>query len=102
MTTKIKMLLASKDMTISELAEKMGTTQPNLSAKLKRDNFSEKELNQIAEVLEVQYESNFVLEDGRKIWSQITIKVVCFFRPHIATSFTMQYDRTTIKSFGGI
>lgn len=67
MAKKIKMLMVEKDMTISELAEKMGTSQPNLSNKLKRDNFNENELNQIAEVLEVKYEANFVLEDGRKI-----------------------------------
>lgn len=67
MAKKIKMLMVEKDITISELAEKLGTSQPNLSNKLKRDNFSEKELNQIAEVLEVKYEANFVLDDGRKI-----------------------------------
>lgn len=67
MAKKIKMLMVEKDITISELAEKMGTSQPNLSNKLKRDNFSENELNLIAKVLKVKYEANFVLEDGRKI-----------------------------------
>ncbi|MFJ5564361.1 helix-turn-helix transcriptional regulator [Lysinibacillus xylanilyticus] len=67
MAKKIKMLMVEKDITLSELAEKIGTSQPNLSNKIKRDNFSEKELNQIAEVLDVKYEANFVLEDGRKI-----------------------------------
>lgn len=67
MAKKIKMLMVEKDLTLSELAEKMGTSQPNISNKLKRDNFNEKELNHIAEVLGVKYEANFVLEDGRKI-----------------------------------
>ncbi|MEG0259608.1 MAG: helix-turn-helix transcriptional regulator [Lysinibacillus sp.] len=67
MAKKLKMLMIEKDITISELAEKMNTSQPNLSNKLKRDNFSENELNQIAEVLNVKYEANFILEDGRKI-----------------------------------
>ncbi|MFJ7951505.1 helix-turn-helix transcriptional regulator [Lysinibacillus sp. NPDC096418] len=67
MAKKIKMLMVEKDITLSDLAEKIGTSQPNLSNKIKRDNFSEKELNQIAEVLDVKYEANFVLEDGRKI-----------------------------------
>lgn len=67
MTKKIKMLMVEKDVTVSELANKMGTSQPNLSNKLKRDNFSENELNLIAEVLGVKYEANFILEDGRKI-----------------------------------
>lgn len=67
MAKKIKILMVEKDLTISELAEKMGTSQPNLSNKLKRDNFNENELTHIAQVLEVKYEANFVLEDGRKI-----------------------------------
>ncbi|MGE7676281.1 helix-turn-helix domain-containing protein [Lysinibacillus sp. NPDC094403] len=67
MAKKIKMLMVEKDITLSDLAEKIGTSQPNLSNKMKRDNFNEKELNQIAEVLEVKYEANFVLEDGKKI-----------------------------------
>ncbi|WP_107841931.1 helix-turn-helix transcriptional regulator [Metasolibacillus meyeri] len=67
MSNKIKTLLAASDMTISELAEKLGTSQPNLSGKLKRDNFSEKELLQIAEILGVGLEIHFILKDGRKI-----------------------------------
>ncbi|WP_342472354.1 helix-turn-helix transcriptional regulator [Metasolibacillus sp. FSL H7-0170] len=67
MAKKIKMLIVEKDMTLSELAEKMGTSQPNLSKKLKRDNFNEKELNQIAQVLGIKFEANFVLNDGRRI-----------------------------------
>ena len=67
MAKKIKMLMVEKDMTISDLAEKMDTSQPNLSNKLKRDNFSENELVKIAEVLDVKYEANFILVDGRKI-----------------------------------
>lgn len=38
-------------MTAKELAAMLGTTQQNLSAKMRRDNFSEKEMLQIAEVL---------------------------------------------------
>lgn len=67
MAKKIKMLLVEKEMNLSELAEMIGTTQPNLSNKIKRDNFSEKELIQIAELLNVKYEANFVLDDGRTI-----------------------------------
>lgn len=67
MAKKIKMLLVEKEMNLSQLAEMIGTTQPNLSNKIRRDNFSEKELIEIAEVLNVKYEANFVLEDGRTI-----------------------------------
>lgn len=64
---KVKMLLVEKDLTITELAKLLGTTQPNVSGKLKRDNFNEKELADIANVLGAKVEINFVLEDGRKI-----------------------------------
>ena len=64
---KIKMLLVEKEITITELAQKLGTTQPNISGKMKRDNFSEKELQEIADVCGVEVEINFVLKDGRKI-----------------------------------
>ncbi|WP_244950991.1 helix-turn-helix domain-containing protein [Rummeliibacillus suwonensis] len=67
MAKKIKMLLIEKEMNISDLADKIGTSQPNLSNKLKRDNFNEKELIDIANALDVVYEANFILKDGRKI-----------------------------------
>lgn len=66
MAKKIKLLMVEKDVTAAKLAEKLGTSQSNISNKLKRDNFSEKELEDIAKVLEAKYEAHFVLEDGRK------------------------------------
>lgn len=47
----IKMILAYKGMNISNLADKLGTSRPNLSQKFKRDNFSEKEMQEIADAL---------------------------------------------------
>ncbi len=49
----LKIKLVEMDMTAKELALRLGTTQQNISAKMKRDNFSEKEMLQIAEVLEL-------------------------------------------------
>ena len=65
--TKIRMLLAAKGMNMKGLAELLNTSQPNLSNKMKRENFSEKELEEIANVLGAKVEINFVLEDGTKI-----------------------------------
>lgn len=67
MAEKIRMLLAKEDKNLTELAELLGTSQPNLWKKMKRDNFSEKELVEIAEALGVKFEANFVYEDGTKI-----------------------------------
>ncbi|UNT55099.1 helix-turn-helix transcriptional regulator [Lysinibacillus capsici] len=67
MTEKIKILLIKKGMSAVDLAEKLGTKPQNLYNKFKRDNFSEKELIEIAEALGIKYEGFFFLEDGDKI-----------------------------------
>ena len=60
MTAKtIKMILAYKDMNISALAEKLNTSPPNLSQKMKRDNFSENELRETAEALDCDLNISF-------------------------------------------
>ena len=51
MALKIKIILLERNMTIKELAEKLGTSGNNLSNKLRNDNFKEKELRQIAQAL---------------------------------------------------
>lgn len=69
MAIKVKMLLAAKQMTISELAERIEpkTTAQNIGAKLKRDNLTEKDLHMIAKACGVTFEGKFVLDDGSKI-----------------------------------
>ncbi|MBD5499092.1 MAG: helix-turn-helix domain-containing protein [Lachnospiraceae bacterium] len=67
MTSKIiKMILAYKDLNISSLAEKLETSRPNLSQKIKRDNFSEKELQDIATALNCDLKIMFVDRDTGK------------------------------------
>ncbi|MCP3764731.1 helix-turn-helix domain-containing protein [Domibacillus sp. A3M-37] len=67
MSEKIKILLIKKGITATQLAEKLDTKPQNLYNKFKRDNFSEKELKEIAEVVGAKYEGFFFLEDGDKI-----------------------------------
>ncbi|WP_409372111.1 helix-turn-helix domain-containing protein [Pseudobacteroides cellulosolvens] len=67
MGEKIRILAKRKKVTISELATLIGTTNQNLSNKLTRDNFSEKELKQIAEALGCRFEGYFVFEDGDRV-----------------------------------
>lgn len=66
-TKKVKMLLVEFDMTITQLAEKMGTSQPNLSKKLKNNSLSIADLEKIAEVFGIKFEAHFTLENGEKI-----------------------------------
>lgn len=51
MTEKIKIVMLKRNMTIKSLAEKLGTTGNNMTNKFRRDNFSEKELTEIAQAL---------------------------------------------------
>ena len=55
-----------REITQAELAEKLHTTQPNLSNKFKRDNFSDKELQDIAEVMNCTFEGVFTLNDTQE------------------------------------
>lgn len=64
---KIRFLLIKKGWTLTQLATEMGVTQPNLSKKLKKNNFNESDLNKIAEIMGVKFELGFELEDGTKI-----------------------------------
>ncbi|KYH30940.1 hypothetical protein CLTEP_24620 [Clostridium tepidiprofundi DSM 19306] len=67
MGEKIRIVLRRKKMTISNLATSIGTSRQNLTNKLNRDNFSEKELQQIAEALECRFEGYFIFEGGEKV-----------------------------------
>jgi transcriptional regulator with XRE-family HTH domain len=68
MAEKIKIVLLKRKMTVTTLAETIGTTRSNLSNKLSRDNFSEKELQEIAEALNCDLDMDFTLRDtGEKV-----------------------------------
>lgn len=58
---KIRILLKRRNITVTELAEKIGTTRQNLTNKLSRNNFNEKDIRLIAEVLSCNI--NIVFED---------------------------------------
>jgi transcriptional regulator with XRE-family HTH domain len=60
---KIKVILRRRGITLADLAEKTGQSRPNLSNKMSRDNFSEKELKQIAAILDCTFEMVFRMRD---------------------------------------
>lgn len=66
MALKIRTLLLERNMKIKDLAENLGYSGNNLSNKLKDDNFSEKELRKIAEILNCDYEATFIMRDTGK------------------------------------
>lgn len=63
MSEKIKVVLGRRNMTLGDLAEKTGQTRQNLSNKMSRDNFTEKELRKIADALDCAYYAGFTLND---------------------------------------
>ena len=68
MGEKIKIILNRRNMTLAQLAEKKHQSRQNLSNKLSRDNFTEKELYAIANALECTFEAGFVMNDtGEKV-----------------------------------
>ena len=68
MGEKIKVVLNRRNMTLTQLAEKLGQSRQNVSNKMSRDNFTEKELIEIAEALGCTYKANFVIiESGEEI-----------------------------------
>lgn len=65
---KIRILLIKRNMGITDLAKRLDCTASNITNKLKRDNFSEKELTAIAQVLDCKFEGHFeILETGEKV-----------------------------------
>lgn len=65
---KIKVILGRRNMTIVQLAAAIDTTRQNLTNKLSRDNFNEKELKAIANVLGCDFDAAFTMRDtGERI-----------------------------------
>ena len=60
---KIVIILNRRGMTKAALAERVGMTRQNLSNKLARNNFSEKEIREIAEALDCAYETKLTMRD---------------------------------------
>jgi len=66
MAGKIRIALIKRNMSVKDLAAKLGCTSQNLSGKFKRDNFSEKELQDIAEAIGCSFDGRFLSKDTRE------------------------------------
>lgn len=66
-TEKIKVLLKRNNMTAKDLAEATGQTRQNLSNKMNRSNYTEKDLREIAAALNCQCKIIFITADGDKL-----------------------------------
>jgi transcriptional regulator with XRE-family HTH domain len=66
---KIRILLVkSGNISEAELARRMGITPQNFHNKMKRDNFSESDIAEIAKALDCSYKIEFIKNDtGEKV-----------------------------------
>lgn len=69
MAEKIRILLVKKgNISEAELARRLNKTPQSFNATMKRDNFTEKDLKEIARVLDCEYNATFVIkETGEQI-----------------------------------
>ena len=64
---KIKMALAYKNMSESELARQIGTSPQAFNQRMKTGKFSSEDMEKIAEALEAEYFFGFQFKDDTKI-----------------------------------
>ena len=64
---QIKVLCVRSDISVAELARRIGTSPQNFSGKMKRESFTIAELEDIARAVNSSFERNFILENGEKI-----------------------------------
>lgn len=63
MGEKIKIILKRRNMSVAHLAEKLGQSPQNFNNKLRRDNFSEKEMLEIAKAMDCTLELTLTMND---------------------------------------
>ena len=64
---QIKVLCVRSDISVAELARRIGTSPQNLSGKMKRESFTVEDLEKIADVLGVEFNREFILANGDKV-----------------------------------
>lgn len=64
---QIKILCVRTNISVAELARRVGTTPQNFNAKMKRESFTIGDLEQIATVACCSFERHFVLDNGDQI-----------------------------------
>ena len=64
MVEKIRILLVKRgNISEAELARRLGISTQNLYGRMKRDNFTDKDLQRIAEILDCTFEAVFKMND---------------------------------------
>lgn len=64
---QIKVLCVRSNISLAELARRIGTSPQSLSAKMKRESFTVSDLDVIADAVGAQFERSFVLHNGERV-----------------------------------
>lgn len=67
MADMIKQLCEQMNISVAELARRIGHTPQNFNKKLKRETVTLDELRAIANVMDIKFEQAFILPDGNEI-----------------------------------
>ena len=66
-STLVKMAMAYKNVSVAELARRLGTTREALRQRLSRETLKPQDLEKIAEVLGAEFVMTFRFPDGKEI-----------------------------------
>lgn len=64
---KVEIACSIKGISVTELAKRLGTSQPNLTKRLNTGKFTQEELAKIANELDCEYKPQWILPDGQII-----------------------------------
>ena len=64
---QIKILCVRQNISLAELARRLGKSPQSFNSKMRRESFTIEELEQIAEATGVSFERNFILKNGDKV-----------------------------------
>ena len=64
---QIKILCVRSNISVAELARRIGTTPQNFNSKLKRESFTVSDLEYLAETMNCTFERHFILPNGEEI-----------------------------------
>ena len=68
LSERIRILLVKRgNISEAELARRLGVSPQNLNNKMKRDNFTEKDLQAIAAALDCTYSASFTMNDTGEV-----------------------------------
>ena len=64
---KLRIIMARRDINMTKLAEMSGQTRQNLSNKFSRGNFTESDIETLADALGCSVDIRFILPDGSEV-----------------------------------